>query len=113
MSDTKKATPRPWQAVREVDHRFNEKIGEPIEKVYWRVEGAAGPRDLVMIMGESQFNPGAEANAALIVKAVNAYEDLVAALEVAKLELEVRLPTQCWSVMEQIEAALAKAKAGE
>lgn len=117
MSDEKKATPRPWKLVIDTDRWFDCKTGVELgpDIKYWIKSEELNT--IVLVCG---YQAPDEANAALIVKAVNAYDDLVAALELAQIAIASGYSPQQDAGQEKysaarvaVTAALAKAKAGK
>jgi hypothetical protein len=99
MSEAKHTSP-PWAS-------------EHDETGHWRVYGGD---KLVADVGNAENNMAADiewkANAALIVRAVNAHDDLVKALMECRIAMWADNPADGWKeIIEGADAALAKAEA--
>lgn len=100
MSDLSAAEPRPWilhpLPAREVW----------LKREHWAI-GRRGGKGVALAFGED------DANAALIVKAVNLHDELVAALRglVEEIETDGGVDTSEWPLLDEARAVLAKVSA--
>ena len=96
------ATPRPWHT-------------EPMSK-FINIVAENGDRVAVTDFSARGASGVSAANAALIVQAVNSHDQLVSALQQAKIAVEEHCigqhpDNECWNILRQVEAALAAAGA--
>jgi hypothetical protein len=106
MSETQKRTPTPWRASRA---RKSSNFGAYVAFV----QTSDPPSVLAKVSGgPTDDREVAEANAAFIVRAVNAHDDLVKALELIEVDLtagDMPHKTRVYLALDRVRAALSKA----
>lgn len=112
---SEQANPRPWKLIDHVENRLyrdaDEYDYEHVMQHCWYIAGPLDYSDFVADLVTSRDAVG-DANAELIVRAVNSHDDLVAALKSAKSELGFLHvgSDRTILVIDKIDAALAKAE---
>ena len=109
---SEQANPRPWKLIDHVENRLyrdaDEYDYEHVMQHCWYIAGPLDYSDFVADLVTSRDAVG-DANAELIVRAVNSHDDLVAALRFVGSELAQRGQIQS-TMMDRINSALAKAE---
>ena len=101
MADLSKATPRPWGYYHGYVWNTDGKGGMPLRLL---------PAYKPWVESDASWRHEAEANSALIVKAVNLHDELVAALREAVEAFEIEVPMGN-STIAAMRAVLAKVEA--